>query len=51
MLDWLFNLAFTMAYGGFILVIALLAAIPYGIWQGIKRIGARFSGGKTDGNS
>lgn len=47
--DWLVDLAFGTLYGGLVGLIALLAAIPYGIWQGIRRLSRHFPGG-TSGN-
>jgi hypothetical protein len=51
MLDFAFEWLFGALYGGFIIVAALLAAIPYAIWQGLKRIGARFKGDHQDGHT
>lgn len=48
-LEWGLDLLFGTFYGGLIFGVALLAAIPYGIWQGIKRLTAAF-GGNRDGN-
>jgi hypothetical protein len=45
--DWLVQAAFGTLYGGLIMVIALLAAIPYGAWQGIKRLGRWTTGGRN----
>ncbi len=50
LLDWGVGLVFETLYGGIIFVIALVAAIPYGIWQGIKRLTRRNQGG-TNGNA
>jgi hypothetical protein len=50
MLEWGIDLLFGSLYGGLVFVIALLAAIPYGIWQGIKRLAAAV-GGNRNGNS
>lgn len=47
--DWLVEILFGTLYGALVGLIALLAAIPYGIWQGIRRLGRRFPGG-TNGN-
>lgn len=44
MLDWLIDLAFGSLYGALVTVIALVAAVPYGIWQGLKAIGRRLGG-------
>jgi len=43
--DWLIQLLFGSLYGFLVTGIALFAAIPYGIWQGIKWVGAKLSGG------
>ncbi|MCL4240856.1 MAG: hypothetical protein KJ048_05835 [Dehalococcoidia bacterium] len=51
MLDFAFEWLFGTLYGGIIMFAALLAAIPYGIWQGIKRLGAWLKGDSRDGNS
>ncbi|MBI5948796.1 MAG: hypothetical protein HY875_11725 [Chloroflexi bacterium] len=48
--DWLVELLFGTLYGGVVMVIALLAAIPYGLWQGWKRLWSRRPGGHR-GNS
>ncbi|MCC7366066.1 MAG: hypothetical protein IT303_17000 [Dehalococcoidia bacterium] len=48
--DWGVELLFGTLYGGLVTLIALFAAIPYGIWQGIKRVGRRLSGG-NNGNA
>lgn len=48
-LDWLLQLAFGTLYGAAITAIALLAAIPYGAWQGAKWLAKRLTGG-THGN-
>lgn len=37
-------------YGALVTVIALLAAIPYAAWQGVRRLGRRF-GGRQDGDA
>ena len=50
MLEWGIDLLFGTFYGGLIFLIALLAAIPYGIWQGIKRLAAAL-GGNRNGDS
>ena len=44
-LEFLIELVFGTLYGAGITLIALVAAIPYGIWQGIKWLGRRISGG------
>lgn len=43
--DWLTELLFGTLYGALVMGIALVAAIPYGIWQGLKWIGRRITGG------
>lgn len=48
--DWLLQLAFGTLYGAGITLIALLAAIPYGLWQGAKWLGRHLTGG-THGDS
>lgn len=50
-LDFAFEWLFGTLYGGIIMFAALLAAIPYGIWQGIRRLGAWFRGGTARGNN
>jgi hypothetical protein len=50
-LDWLIDLLFGTLYGGVVTVIALLAAIPYGIWQGMKRLWAMRPGRRSDGHA
>jgi hypothetical protein len=50
-LDFAFEWLFGTLYGGIITFAALLAAIPYGIWQGIRRLGTRFRGGTARGNN
>lgn len=51
MFDFAFEWLFGTLYGGLVMVAALLAALPYGIWQGLKRLGARIKGGSSRGNS
>ena len=43
--DWLVELVFGTVYGGFVMAIALVVAIPYGLWQGWKRLWNRRPGG------
>ena len=43
--DWLTSLLFGTFYGAAVMGIALLAAIPYGAWQGIRWLGRKLSGG------
>ncbi|HQW51070.1 MAG TPA: hypothetical protein PL082_03345 [Tepidiformaceae bacterium] len=50
MLDFAFEWLFGTLYGGGIMLVTLLAAIPYGIWQGIKRLGAWVKGEHHDGH-
>lgn len=50
-LDFAFEWLFGTLYCGIIMFAALLAAIPYGIWQGIKRLGPWFRGGTARGNN
>lgn len=47
MLEWGIDLLFGTLYGGAITAIALVAAIPYGIWQGIKRLAAALGGNRN----
>jgi|GEM_PF-2691136 len=49
--EWAAGLLSGTVYGGLITFAALLAAIPYGIWRGIKRLGAVIKGGSPRGNS
>jgi len=44
--DLLADLFFGTLYGALITGVALVAAIPYGIWQGIKWVGRRLTGGE-----
>lgn len=48
--EWLVQLLFGSLYGLLVTGIALLAAIPYGIWQGIKWLSTKITGG-PNGNS
>jgi hypothetical protein len=50
MLEFGIDLLFGTLYGSLIFFVALLAAIPYGIWQGIKRLSAAI-GGKRNGDA
>lgn len=50
LLDWLAGFAFGGLYGAVILAVALIGAIPYGAWQGLKRVRALISR-RTHGNS
>jgi hypothetical protein len=45
MLDFLVDILFFNLYGAAITVIALLAAVPYGIWQGLRWLKSRLVGG------
>jgi hypothetical protein len=40
--DFVVDLFFGGLYGAAITIIALLAAIPYAAWQGIRRLGRAF---------
>ncbi len=44
------DLLFGNSYEALLLVIALVAAIPYGIYVGLKKLGSRFTGGRQNGN-
>lgn len=44
MFDWAVEMVFGTLYGSAVMVIALAAAIPYGIWQGIRWLGRRLTG-------
>lgn len=48
--DLLFDFLFGTVYGGLITLIALLAAIPYGAWQGAKRLWAMRPGRSSNGH-
>ncbi|MGE3073704.1 MAG: hypothetical protein AB7N24_06395 [Dehalococcoidia bacterium] len=39
------------SYEALLFVIAIIAAIPYGIYIGLKKLGSRITGGKSDGDS
>jgi hypothetical protein len=43
--DFFVSLLFGSLYGGLIMGLAMLAAIPYGIWQGVRRLWNRRPGG------
>ncbi len=45
------DLLFGNAYESLLFGIAILAAIPYGLWQLVKKVTGRGQGGKPDGNS
>ncbi len=45
------DLLFGNAYESLLFGIAILAAIPYGLWQLVKKMTGRGQGGKPDGNS
>ena len=45
------DLLFGNSYEALLLAIALIAAIPYGIYVGVKKLGSRIFGGKHDGDS
>jgi hypothetical protein len=44
------DLLFGSGYEAILLMVALIAAIPYGIYVGLKRLGTKIFGGKDDGN-
>lgn len=50
MFDFAFEWLFGTLYGGLITFVALLAALPYGIWQGMKRLGGWLKGGTEHGD-
>jgi hypothetical protein len=45
------DLLFGNGYETLLLLIALVAAIPYGIYVGLKKLGSRITGGKHNGDS
>jgi hypothetical protein len=45
------DLLFGNAYEGLLLAVALIAAIPYGIYVGLRKLGSRITGGKRDGDT
>lgn len=45
------DLLFGNSYEALLMVVALIAAIPYGIYVGLKKLGARITGGKDRGHS
>lgn len=45
------DLIFGNGYEALLMTVALVAAIPYGIYVGIKKLGAKLFGGKTNGDS
>jgi hypothetical protein len=47
MLDLLIDLVFGSLYGAVVTLAALFAAIPYGIWQGVRRLGKHIPGGRN----
>ena len=47
MVDFLFG----NGYEAFLVAVALLAAIPYGIYVGLKRLATRITGGPRNGDS
>ena len=49
-LEWVVSLAFGGLYAGIVLAIAVIGAVPYGLWQGLKRVRARLPG-RTHGDS
>ncbi|MCK9518224.1 MAG: hypothetical protein M0R74_04210 [Dehalococcoidia bacterium] len=50
MAHWLTELLFGSLYGAVVMGLALVAAIPYGLWQGLKWIGRQITGG-TNGDA
>ncbi len=44
--DILAELVFGSLYGALVTGVALVAAIPYGLWQAIKWVGQRVTGGE-----
>jgi hypothetical protein len=48
--DLLVDILFFNLYGAVVTVIAVLGAIPYAIWQGLRRLKQRI-GGSSDGNA
>ena len=45
------DLLFGNGYETLLLAIALIAAIPYGIYVGLKKLGTRITGGRHNGDS
>jgi hypothetical protein len=45
------DLLFGNSYEALLMLVALIAAIPYGIYVGFKKLASRISGGKQDGDS
>lgn len=45
------DLLFGNSYEALLMGIALIAAIPYGIYVGLKKLGSRISGGKDHGDT
>ena len=45
------DLLFGRSYEALLMSIALIAAIPYGIHGGLKKLGARIFGGKDHGDT
>jgi hypothetical protein len=50
MFDTLIDIVFFNLYGSLITVVTLLAAIPYAIWQGLRKLKNRI-GGALNGNA
>lgn len=48
--DWAWDLLFGTTYTLLITAVALLAAIPYGVWQGLRWLGGRLAR-RNDGNA
>ncbi len=49
--DWLVSFAFGSLYASVVTLIPLVAAIPYGIWQGIKWLARSVRKGEDHGNT
>ena len=45
------DLLFGNGYEALLMSIALIAAIPYGIYVGLKKLGTKLFGGRTNGDS
>ena len=45
------DLLFGNSYEAAIMLVALIAAIPYGIYIGLKKLGTKIFGGKDDGDA
>jgi hypothetical protein len=49
-MGWLPDLLFSNVYGLIVTAIPIIAAIPYAIWQGVKKLNTAIRGGH-DGDS